>query len=362
MRLPLKSADPADIDEAKVDLLLKTAVDVGVNYLDNAYPYHGGREEAVVGASLERNGLRDSFYLATKCPVWLVEDPGDFERLLDEQLKRLRTDHVDFYLLHALSGERWGKAEKLGVLAAMERFKADGRIRHLGFSFHDNLDAFKRIVDAYPGWEFCQIQFNYMDRDYQAGEAGLAYAAGRELGVVVMEPLRGGVLAHAPRPVREIFARYPKPRLPAEWALRYVWERQEVVTLLSGMGSVEELLANAAVAEGSRPNTLTKVELGLIDEARAFYKAKQPVPCTACGYCGPCPQGVAIPDVFGAYNAAVMFDAREERSRWYSSFLGKKGAGACLRCGACSPKCPQGIAIPDRLAEAHDYLSQGVTA
>jgi len=362
MRLPLKSADPADIDEAKVDLLLRTAVDVGVNYLDNAYPYHGGREESVIGASLERNGLRDSFYLATKCPVWLVESAGDFERILDEQLGRLRTDHIDFYLLHALSGERWGEAEKLGVLSAMERFKADGRVRHLGFSFHDNLDAFKRIIDAYPGWEFCQVQFNYMDRDYQAGEAGLAYAAERELGVVVMEPLRGGVLARAPRAVREIFARYPKPRLPAEWALRYVWERQEVVTLLSGMGSVEELLANAAVAEGSRPNTLTKVELGLIDEARAFYRAKQPVPCTACGYCGPCPQGVAIPDVFGAYNAAVMFDAREERSRWYSSFLGKTGAGACVRCGACAPKCPQGISIPDLLAEAHDYLSQGVTA
>lgn len=357
MRLPLKGPDPRDIDVEKVDLLLRAAVDAGVNYVDNAYPYHGGSEESAVGESLERNGLRDRVYLATKCPVWLVEASGDFERILDEQLKRLRTDHIDFYLLHALSDERWEKMERLGALSALERFKADGRIRHIGFSFHDNLEAFKRIIDAYGGWEFCQVQYNYMDRDYQAGEAGLAYAAEREIGVVVMEPLRGGALAKAPQPVREIFARYPKPRLPSEWALRYVWDRQEVVSLLSGMGSVEELLANAGVAEAARPNSLTRTELGLIDEARAFYKEKQKVPCTACGYCRPCPKGVSIPDVFGAYNAAFMFDAREERSRWYSSILGPKGAGACVRCGACLPKCPQGIAIPDRLAEAHEYLS-----
>ncbi len=359
MRLPTRSANPADIDEASLDAMLVAAHGAGVNYLDTAYVYHKGESEAALGRALARTGLRGEFLVATKSPVWLAKDPGDWERFIDEQLSRLGTDHIDFYLLHALSRPRWKEAERLGALRALERFKLDGRIRHIGFSFHDSLAAFKEIIDGYPAWEFCQIQYNYMDREYQAGSEGLAYAAEREIGVIVMEPLRGGALARSPRPVREIFAKYPKPRMPVEWAMRFVWERQEVVTVLSGMGSVDQILENAGYAEAARMNSLTRTELALIDEARDFYRARQKVPCTGCGYCAPCPSGVAIAECFELYNAAVMYDARADRGAWYESAYRAKGAGgnACVACGACLSKCPQGIAIPDRLAEADGYLS-----
>ncbi|HOX49569.1 MAG TPA: aldo/keto reductase [Spirochaetales bacterium] len=361
MRLPQRSADPADIDEAALDAMVLAAREAGVNYLDTAYIYHKGRSEAALGESLERTGSRGDFLLATKSPVWLAKDSGDWERFLDEQLKRLKTDHVDFYLLHALSAERWALVEKLGGLRAMERFRMDGRIRHLGFSFHDNLDAFKRIVDGYPAWEFCQVQYNYVDKDFQAGEAGLRYAAEREIGAIVMEPLRGGALVRAPRAVREIFARHPKPRMLAEWAMRFVWERQEVTTALSGMGSVDQVLENAAYAEAARMNSLTRAEMALFDEARAFFKEREKVPCTGCGYCRPCPSGVSIPDCFELYNAAAMFDIKADRGRWYEAAYRSQGKGgnACVQCGACVPKCPQGIAIPERLAEADGYLKGG---
>lgn len=242
----------------------------------------------------------------------------------------------------------------------MEKAKSDGRIRHLGFSFHDSHEAFIRIIDAYPSWDLCQVQYNYVDRDYQAGLAGIRHAAAREVGVVVMEPLRGGALASPPPAVRQVLGRWEKPRLPAEWALRFALERQEVVTVLSGMGSVDQVWANAAVADAARANSLTRSEMAVLDEARKVYMSREKVPCTTCGYCQPCPSKVAIPDVFGLWNAAEMFDVRADRSSWYrSGYLSEgTGADACTRCGVCVTKCPQGIAIPDRLAEAHDYLTK----
>ncbi len=358
MRLPVLDGNDSRIDEAALDGMLRAASEAGINYLDTAYTYHGGQSEGTVGRSLDRTGLRGRFLLATKCPVWMVKSEADWDRFLGEQLSRLGAERVDFYLLHALNAERWGTIRRLGGLKAMERARADGRIGHVGFSFHDSLEVFKSIVDGWDGWEFCQIQYNYLDVDFQAGSEGLAYAAARELGAIVMEPLRGGGLTVLPSEVREVFARWKTPRMPAEWALRFALERQEVSLVLSGMGSESQIWENAAVADAARANSLTRDEIALYDEARDILRSKMPVPCTACGYCMPCPNGVSIPDVFGIYNTAAAFPSRrEDRRRWYESAHRSRGGDACVSCGECLPKCPQGISIPERLAEAHEALT-----
>ena len=357
MRLPTIGGDMARIDEERAAALVARAIDRGVNYVDTAYPYHAGTSEAFVGRALA-GGLRDRVRLATKSPVWLVEKEKDWERLLDEQLRRLQTDHVDFYLLHALSGERWQKVLDLGGLAAMERARADGRIRHLGFSFHGSQNEFRTILGGYDDWEFCQIQLNYVDQEFQAGLPGLRAAAERGIGVVVMEPLRGGSLAKAPPEVEAIFARGPA-RSAAEWGLRWLFNLPEVKVVLSGMNDDAQLDENLAVARDARAGAMGPDELSLIEEARAFYAARTKVPCTTCGYCQPCPNGVAIPDTFWLYNAGAVFGTKASSGAWYRSQYVAHGAGgdACVACGECEPKCPQGIKISDRLKEAHSYLT-----
>ncbi len=357
MRLPQLGGDAARIDETLATRLVEQAIDAGVNYFDTAWPYHGGQSEAFLGRVLCR-GLRDRVLLATKLPVWLVRTESDWERLLDEQRARLQSPTIDFYLLHGLNAARWDTVRRLRGVEALERARADGRIRHIGFSFHGSLDEFKAIADGYD-WAFCQLQYNFLDEHYQAGTEGVRYAAARRIGVVAMEPLRGGGLTvNVPGAVRAIWARHPVARTPADWALRWVLNDADIVTALSGMNSESQLRENLAIAGNAGARAMTDRELALVDDVRRYYEARTKVACTTCGYCQPCPNGVAIPDVLSAYNSSAMFDAKNAAAAVYRAFVlaAGQGADACLDCGECEPKCPQAIPIAAKLKEAHAHL------
>jgi predicted aldo/keto reductase-like oxidoreductase len=355
MRLPTVGGSQR-IDEEKATRLLRQAVDAGVNYIDTAQPYHDGQSEPFVGRAL-KGGYREKVILATKLPVWLVKAEADWERLLDRQLQKLDADRIDVYLLHSLNRERWETVRRLNGLGALERAKADGRIGHIGFSFHDCLSSFKTIIDAYD-WELCQIQYNFMDASYQAGREGLRHAAAKAIGVIAMEPLRGGALAaRVPGEVRALWSRAPKQRTPVEWALRWIWNHPEITTALSSMSEQHQLEENLAIAGAATPGSLSAEEIELVDQAAHFYRSRIKVNCTTCGYCGPCPNGVAIPDAFSAYNACLMFDSKANAS-WYTRIIvpSGNGADACNDCGECESKCPQSISIREKLREAHAYL------
>jgi predicted aldo/keto reductase-like oxidoreductase len=361
MRLPTIDDDPAKIDEAEATRMVRYAIDHGVNYVDTAYPYHREESERFVGRALQ-DGYRERVKLATKLPCWKVEATEDFDRFLNEQLGKLQTDHIDFYLLHSLGADSWPKVRDLGVLRWAEGAIADGRICHLGFSFHDKLEVFQEIVDAYDHWDFCQIQYNYMDVDYQAGTQGLRYAADRGLAVVVMEPIRGGRLAkNIPPTVQEIWDSAPVQRTPADWALQWVWNQPEVSLLLSGMSTMQHVEENLTSAERSGVRTLTGDELALYPTVRAAYEELCPVPCTDCKYCLPCPSGVDIPHVFDIYNDLMAYGDEDRAQMFYEAFMKEEErADRCTECGECLEKCPQHIEIPDWLAKAHEVLCKEV--
>jgi predicted aldo/keto reductase-like oxidoreductase len=355
MRLPGKNGQ---IDEARAIAQIRGAIDQGVNYVDTAWPYHAGQSETILGKAL-RDGYRDKVKLATKLPSWMINTRQDMDRYLAAQLAKLGTDHIDYYLVHSLDGKMWDKMERLGVLEFLEQAKKDGRIVNAGFSFHGKAEDFRRIVDAGP-WVFCQIQYNYLDQDYQAGTKGLEYAASKGLGVIVMEPLRGGKLALAtpPSAVGAIWNQAKVHRTPVEWALRWVWNRPEVTVVLSGMNDEANIQENLSIANTAKADALTKAELDLVEQAAGVYRKLIKVGCTGCGYCTPCPSGVKIPQCFDEYNQRHVFNAVEEGKFKYSLVLsgeladGKPGfASQCTRCNACLEKCPQQIQIPDVLEQ-----------
>jgi len=359
MRLPVIDGDESRIDEPAATHLLHRAVDQGINYFDTAYPYHQGHSETFLGRALESERLRDRVLLATKLPSWAIESRQDCDRYLDEQLQRLRTDRIDCYLLHALKADWWYKLYDLGVLDFLDRAIADGRIGCAGFSFHDELPLFKEIVDAYD-WSFCQIQYNYMDEDIQAGRRGLEYAADKGLGVIVMEPLRGGHLARpAPAEIQQLWDRSEVQRSPAEWALRFVWNRPEVTCLLSGMNDLQQIVENCRIADQTQPGSLSSEELALIETVRDTMRKRIKVPCTACNYCLPCPAGVNIPRIFSIFNDCFIYGDRLFPHRIYSITMNTAElASNCTRCGKCEAACPQQIAIMEMLEEAHRVLSK----
>jgi len=360
MRLPVK--DNGQIDEDLATSMLRYAIDHGVNYVDTAYPYHNGESEPVVGRALA-GGYREKVHLATKLPSWLIKTREDMDRYLDEQLVRLRTDHIDFYLVHGLNRPFWENLSALGVTDFLTDALADGRIRYAGFSFHDNTTLFKEIVKSYD-WTFAQIQYNFMDEHYQAGTKGLEYAAKKGLGIVVMEPIRGGLLARDLAGISAIWKKAKVQHLPAEWALRWVWNHPEVTVVLSGMSTPDQVRQNVALAKSGFPGSLSRAELSLFGKVRKTLEKRITIPCTGCKYCMPCPHGVSIPECFEFYNRGHMYEDEEQTREIYAMFLGgffdgtPHYASLCQECGECEERCPQSLPIRENLKEVGNYFGK----
>lgn len=357
MRLPTLGGK-SEVDEPEAIRMIRYAIDHGVNYLDTAYGYHGGQSERVVGRALQ-GGYRERVRLATKLPPWECKSAADFDRLLNEQLGKLQTERVDFYLLHSLDAESWHKLLQMGILEWLERILADGRAGHVGFSFHDSLDVFKEIVDGYDRWTFCQIQYNYLNEEEQAGTAGLRYAAERGLAVVVMEPLLGGRLVNPPEPIARLWAEAPTLRTPAEWALQWLWNKPEVSVVLSGMSTFAQVTENLVSAGASGVGVLGAEEVALVGRVAEAYQALCPIPCTGCKYCLPCPSGVEIPQVFAIYNEGMMYHEEARSRRRYESLGAEKDASACVACRQCEERCPQRIPISEWMPIVHEVLAGG---
>ncbi len=331
--------------------MVRYAIDHGVNYIDTAYPYHGagmgngGQSEPFVGKAL-RDGYRQKVKIATKLPSWLIKTREDMDKYLNEQLARLETDFIDFYLVHNINSNVWPGLKELDVAGFLDQAIQDGRIKYAGFSFHDKLDLFKEAVDYYD-WSFCQIQYNYLDEDFQAGKEGLQYAAQKGLGVVIMEPLRGGKLAgELPEAAQNAFNQADVKRTPAEWALRWVWNHPEVSVVLSGMNTMEQVMENLKSANEGEANSLTAEEAAIIDQVKGIYKERIKVNCTACGYCMPCPAGINIPTCFTMYNNHHVFGKEDGYHRWLNP---QQRASNCVECGECEGHCPQSIPIRQEL-------------
>ncbi|MGM0602546.1 MAG: aldo/keto reductase [Bacillota bacterium] len=355
MRLPLAGENTEDIDEKKAVEMIRYAIDNGVNYVDTAWPYHGEQSEILVGKALQ-DGYRAKVNLATKLPIWKLEKKTDMDEILDEQLEKLQTDVIDFYLLHALGEERWKTCQKLEVLNWLKKVQAEGKINYVGFSFHDDYELFEEIIDSFE-WDFCQIQYNYLDTEYQAGQKGLKYAHNKGIGVIVMEPLRGGWLAQEPpKEVKEMFDEYNEDRTPVDWALQWLWSQEEVTLVLSGMSSLKQVEENVVSASNSEVGLLTEAENKMIE--KAAEKMRGPITCTRCEYCMPCPNGVDIPGNFLLYNQADLFDEYEKNKEEYYKMDEGKRADKCVECRECLEKCPQNLEIIDLLKDVHGFFSK----
>jgi predicted aldo/keto reductase-like oxidoreductase len=361
MRLPTRGEGWDDVDVDEVVRMVRYAIDHGVNYLDTGHFYHDGNSERALGVALQ-DSYRERVRLVDKLPHWLVDTPADFDRLFEEQLERLQAGRLDLYLLHALDKGSWAKVRDLGFAAWAEQQMAKGRIGHLGFSFHGTFEALKAIVDDYDGWAMCQIQYNYLNEEIQAGTRGLEYAASKGLAVAIMEPLLGGKLAEPPQAVQAIWDGAPVARTPAEWALDWLWHKPEVSVVLSGMSAMEQVVQNVALAGASGVGMLSAEELALFAQVRDVYEALCPIPCTQCRYCMPCPNGVDIPRNFAALNHGVTYNGFPSMARFgYAEIAADARASACIQCRECEEKCPQQIEISAWMPVVHAVLGEEKT-
>jgi uncharacterized protein len=356
MRLPILDEDSGRIDEPEAIRMIRHAIDSGVNYMDTAYMYHNGFSEVVLGKAL-KDGYREKVFLADKLPVWYAKKESDLDLIFDKQLKRLDVDYIDFYLVHNLEQKVWEKVKKLKTLPFLEKMKAQGRIGKIGFSFHDDLDLFKSIVDEYP-WEFCQIQLNYMDVNYQAGVEGLKYAGNKGLPVIIMEPLKGGKLTESvPESIQALWDQAPVQRTPAEWALRFIADFPEVLTILSGMSTMEQVEENIRVLSDAKVGSLTEEEHRLIKEAAHEYNRLIMASCTNCRYCLPCPQNISIPDAMDFYNQWHLYHSYTPIKRDFDIVMSAgRRPSDCIDCKACEERCPQHLPITDILRKTAEIF------
>lgn len=341
------------INEDETLKMVRYAIDNGVNYIDTAYPYHGGESELVVGRIL-KDGYREKVNLATKLPSWNIKSREDMDKYLNEQLKKLQTNYIDFYLVHALDEELWDNLVKNGIFDFLDEIKRNKKVRYVGFSFHDKYEVFEKIIDDYD-WDFTQIQYNYIDEDYQAGTKGLEYAYKKGLGIVIMEPLRGGKLVNnLSDDIKDIIKFANTQKSPTKWAFKFLYNKSEIGVVLSGMSTMEQVIENIKICdEEGKANSMTTDEKKIIDNLGEKFKSKIKVDCTACKYCIPCPRGVNIPGCFEALNNASMFDDVESVKINMYKFIeeNESDASMCIECGKCEAMCPQHINIIDKLKE-----------
>lgn len=358
MRLPVIDGDMNNIDESLAIDMIRYGIDHGVNYIDTAYPYHGGNSERVLAKAL-KDGYRDKVKIATKLPTWAVHEAADFDRLFEEQMERLQLDTIDFYLLHNLKTTNWSGLRDLGVREWLDGLQSRGKAEHVGFSYHDGYELLTEIIADYDAWALAQIQYNYVNEDVQAGTKGLEFAADQGLAVVIMEPLLGGCLANPSDSAQAVFDAASVPRTPADWALQWLWNKPEVSVVLSGMSTMQHVEENVESASRSAIGSFSDSDLNVIADVAREYDALNVVPCTGCGYCTPCPTGVDIPQNFQLYNDTVVFAGNQKilNRNLYNGMPVEAKANACIACGKCEDKCPQKIKISEWLPNVHEQFA-----